>query len=330
MAKRLISLVIILLSPVLLLANNDSTVQLRKQEAAQIIDLPFELLDGEMFTKNVWSRIDTTSINNYPLFFPRNKFPIMGTQGPLGQNGYADADFIVHMEANSYVLWNIILINFLRGDVEVSLPFDPEWVDTPDRGMLLFKLNPFRYGQGRSYNYFTDTVFRNFVHDMDVIGYTVYDPNPVPVMSEIYEYEDSIDWNGNIVYYPPDKVWYEDRDIIAYQIKESWYLDKKARVIRKEINAIAPVVANHDGSGNKLEGEKILFWVDFKSLKPFLKEYHVVVQQTIKGGKKEKDKVEKNVVNLTTYFEGRYFSAEILEEDSLHVKIVESDSLKTE
>lgn len=235
-AKRYTLLFIILLSPVLLQANNSTLLQKRKQEAARQFHIKYDLLDGEMYAKNVWSRIDTSNIENYPLFFPRNKFPIMSIHGGrLGNRGYADANLNVHKEANTYVLWNIILLDFLRGDAEVALPFDPDWIDTKDRGFMVFKLSALWYGLGENYNYFTDSIFRNFVHDMEVIGYKVYNPNPQPIMSLEYEYEDSIDWNGNIVYYPPDNVWYEDKDIIAYQIKESWYLDKKARVLRKKL-----------------------------------------------------------------------------------------------
>ncbi|MBD3635954.1 MAG: hypothetical protein HUJ25_01320 [Crocinitomicaceae bacterium] len=277
---------------------------------APATNLVNHVVSGQVFVKHVWSIIDTADVANHPLFFPHNEYPLIRDE--LRYTGYSKKNLEEHKKVSNYHLWNIILYHFLLNEIEVSLPFDPNWFETQDRGFLLYPLNPEIYGTGTNKSYFTDSVYRSYIHKMEVIGYKDYSSYRVPIQSIQFPGEDSIDVNGNLVYYSRPTYFYEDKDIIAYKIKESWLLDKKTKVKSKKIDAIAPVV-NQRNSYHEIVGQKELFWVNFSSLNEKLKEYFIISE-------KENDK---NIISYSEYFEQRKFVATRYAEDSIQVKLKE-------
>ena len=129
------------------------------------------------------------------------------------------------------------------------------------------------------------------------------------MMSYEYPGEDSVDYDGNTVYYPFPFNWYQDKNIIKFKIKESWEINKNGEVMNKVITSIAPIVYQIDEEGN-IYGERELFWIDFKELKPILKSYYLLL------GRYKRERV----ISYLQFFNQREFYGSVSKEDKFQIK----------
>jgi len=264
------------------------------------------------WTKNVWSTINKSDTSNKELFLPVNENIGFDNASYLGYdsgNNKVRLELIEEQkEAIQFNIWNILNYHFLKGELTIHTPYDPQWQATRDNGFLLFPITAEKYGNSKEGNFSTDLKFQKFIIDSEVICVTDYSTEAVAISSILYPDEDSIDNNGMTLYYPREIFWYVDKDIILLKLKESWTIDETGTILNKAIDAICPVVNQRDQNGNVI-GEKELFWIDYNELTPILENYYIL-----------KGNGSKKVFSYKEYFSERKFNATVIKEDSIHVK----------
>ena len=204
------------------------------------------------WSKRVWRAIDLREKFNHPLYYP------LDDMAP--KDGFIEG-WDWRKNDTRWSLWTIILNSVLCGELTMYSPTDPEWVDWNDGDQLKYPISSAKYGSGSSGTFFTDSVYRKFIKE-GFFGYTDYFSPLVTCVSIQYPGEDSIDVNGEVVYYPREYIWYKSEDIVQYRIKEDWFFDKERSVMDVRIIAICPVVYQKDADGN-ITGMKELFWLYF-------------------------------------------------------------------
>lgn len=274
---------------------------------------PFHDKKKKNWTKDVWSVIELDQKVNAPLFHPYND-KIPGFDYPNQE--IKSALFEVHKGAIKWNLWTIIMRNFFNNKLLLYSPYDPEWENNRDDGFLLYPVSPSEYGTSSEATYETDSTFRENVLNMGLIGQVYYDPYATPLLSWLYPDEDSIIYNPKTgfheaVYPPDDIVLYQDKDIVAYNIKEKWILDENGKVLDKIITAIAPIIIQKDNNGNDV-GERELFWLEYTALVELLTPYYIQLNRY----KREE------IITLGEFFDRREFFASEISRDSIQVKKV--------
>ena len=121
--------------------------------------------------------------------------------------------------------------------------------------------------------FYTDSVFRQFVKE-GYFGATDYTAPLVSIQSQLYAGEDSINANGEVLYYDREYMWYNAEDVIQYRIKEDWFFDNERSVLDVRIIGICPVVYQKDPDGNII-GLKELFWLYFPECRYVLQNFFV-------------------------------------------------------
>ncbi|MFT4602241.1 MAG: hypothetical protein ACI857_002427, partial [Arenicella sp.] len=262
------------------------------------------------WTKTVWSIIDTAASENYSLFFPHNQ-----SQEP----GYSieERDFIKSKLAEQKVsmkenLWNIFRYHFFKSELTLYFATNPDWMDYKDEGQLLFPFTAEKYGGSPTGNYFNDSLFhRNTMYE-ELIGYEVFNPNPENIESIEYPGEDSIDTDGNRVYYANEFNFYNDKDILKYKIREEWKMNEAGEIISKKTKAICPM-ANRYASYKKEFVQKETYWIDLGAIKDILSTYYIQLPNSNSKGKQK-------IYSLEEYFDQRLFKSTIIKEEANHVK----------
>lgn len=216
--------------------------------------IPYEFVREADVTwsKRVWRVIDLREKFNHPLYYPLDDL----------REGEGMDEWIWRKNPTRWSLWTIIRYHIITGDLTLYSPFDPDWVSWDDGDLFKYPYTPDKYGSNPNGNFITDSTFRANVKGMEYLGYEVFNPNPEPVMSIEYPGEDSIDADGNTVYYPNEFVWYTSEDIVQYRLKEDWFFDNERSVLDVRILGICPVVYRKDANGN-INGFKELFWLYF-------------------------------------------------------------------
>lgn len=205
------------------------------------------------WSKRVWRAIDLREKFNHPLYYP------LDDMAP--KDGWYNG-FDWKKNPTRWSLWTIIKYHVFTGDLTPYSPMDPEWVDWADGDLFKYPLTPEKYGLGTpGATFYTDTVYRDFLKE-GYFGATDFSAPLVAIQSQIYAGEDSIDANGNVIYYPREYTWYNSEDIVQYRVKEDWFFDKERSVLDVRIIGICPVVYNRDQDGN-ITGLKELFWLYF-------------------------------------------------------------------
>lgn len=263
----------------------------------------------DLFEKNVWSVIAAADSANQALFFPVND-----DHNRLGFN-YEKYEYDLETlekqkSATQFNLWNILIYHFFKGEVTLHFPYDPDWFVKRDEGFLFYPITAKQYGASAKGTYFTDQKFQQVVKDFELLGYTDRSGWLVAMESTMYPGEDSINSKGEVVYYPREFIWYQDKDIIQYELRESYVFDEAGILVDKNISAIAPMSNTYDRNGN-LIGLKKLFWIDFSQLKPLLANYFILRKTT----------ETKKVLSFKDFLEQEKFTSTIVREDSVYVKL---------
>ncbi|UKN02395.1 hypothetical protein K6119_02530 [Paracrocinitomix mangrovi] len=258
----------------------------------------------KLYAQNVWSDIDSTHNDNSFLFKPSNKKTI----GWSVIKWEMDLDQLEKdIKDQNQNLYTLFLYHVLKNEVALYAPFDPNWVDHKDKGLFKYPINAELYGKSKDGTFFTDNNYKNFVKE-GFLGSTNWGAPLVAMQSIAKPGNDSINAKGDVVYYPREYNYYSDRDIIKYRIREEWMTNEAGEVVKKQIKAIAPVMNNYDMNG-KLMGERILFWINYEDIAPFLDNYYT------KTEKNEK----KKVISYKDYFDDNLYHSTIVEKDSLHL-----------
>ena len=260
------------------------------------------------WTKQVWSIIDVNDPVNNHIFRPYNDYFIGINPDTEDFNFNVLKEQKPNMKEN---LWNIIQYHFHTNEIKMFLPYNPDWAITKDHGHLLFEMSSERYGLTPNQNIETDSLFRENLKMFQVLGEEIFDPY-VTAFTNVDGY-DSVrtDENGSIVtVYPPNEfIWYQDKDIVQYKIKESWVINEQGVILRKTIDAIAPVKNDLDENGVIID-KRELFWIDFEELGNILGGYYIY----------DENDLTKKVYSFKDYFDHRKFSSTVVAQDSLHVR----------
>lgn len=261
--------------------------------------------NNKKFVQNVWSEISKELEINEPFFYPYNEY---GVGFNVETYDYEEKLFVEQSNSIKTNLFNIIFKHILFGDLIPYFPYDPNWYDTKDKGFFYYPLIEKPKNSKSNLNYFNDSVFREKIRSSGFLGYKEY-RSYVAIQSVSWPGEDSIDANGNVVYYEMPYVWYVDKNIIGYQLREELILNQEGHTLSRKIKAIAPIVINPEYSG-KSEGKSLLFWINFEEFEPILKKYFVITSSA------EKQKIK----SFKQIFDERIFIATTVEHDSTYVR----------
>ncbi len=231
--------------------------------------IPYEFVREADVTwsKRVWRIIDLREKFNHPLYYPLDDL----------RPGEEPGEMVWRKNITRWSLWTIIRYHIMNGDLTLYSPFDPDWFEWDDGDLFKYPITPDKYGSSPSGTFITDSVFREEIKNLEYMGAPKNDI-PVAIKSELYPDEDSIDINGDVVYYPAEYDWYTSKDIIQYKIKEDWFFDNERSVLDVRILGICPVVYKRDQNGN-VTGFKELFWLYFPECRYVFQNFFVQSRQ---------------------------------------------------
>ena len=268
-----------------------------------------EVQKKKTWTKSVWSIISNTDSLNNILFEPFNDDFRPGWE--VDKWDFNVETFEKQKEAINFNLWTIIKYHFMKGELNLYSPFNPEWVDDRDEGFLIYPLSAELYGENKGGSYETDAKFKTFMKE-GFLGRTDYEAPLVAIHSRMNPGKDSLNDKGEILYYNREYSWFGEKDIIRYKVKEEWEIDELGNVLNKSITSIAPGLYYKDQNG-KIIYEFDLFWIDYEQLSVYLKKYYALIIM---------DNKEK-VISYDKYFSDRPYAAEIIRQDTTFVKAKE-------
>jgi hypothetical protein len=246
-----------------------------------------------VWSKRVYSRIDSREKINHNLFFPHDFISSEYNIMDLMKN---QDDPNWERNAERYSLWTLIRLHVINGDLPVFAPSSDETPEIEDGYSFKYEIlsnmeDPF----------FKDVNYRNKISNL--IGFTsapkveeyyYYDsineeksqPQRVVKTGNFEDYLSNPDYSQLKLLYSqnPEKVkswwdatpegeemkgdgssyWVTSKCIVGYNIKEDWFFDKQRSVLDRRIIAIAPVVKfgvdlDDDGNSTGERGDLLLY-----------------------------------------------------------------------
>jgi hypothetical protein len=166
-------------------------------------------------------------------------------------------------------LWTLIHPKLIKGELTLYSPYDPNMLGLSgyDDGELRYPVK----GENPDDNFLNSENLRNNM--AYYLGW--FGPmGDVPLVDEFGEPVIVTLDDGTMEYqYPaPDFDWFRDSDLIKYKIRVRIVLNKNGKEKKRIIEAIAPMTFDLDRDKGEIIGERELLWIDYKELKPMLKE----------------------------------------------------------
>jgi len=257
------------------------------------------------FVQSIWTVIKIDYEANKALFYPHNEYMVGYDQET---RDFENKLLEEHSKAYKTNLYNIVFKHILRGELTVYYASDPMWYDTKDKGYLHFPINAENFSFEKKKAYANDSILKYHLKKDQILGTLDYSYAPVPLESIEFPGEDSMR-KGIVVYYERECVWYTDKDILAYQLREELVMDENGQLVNRRIKAIAPMVNAIDFSTGEIYGTKELFWIDFEELNLILKNYYVLLDGVY----------ERKVKSFSQIFKERIFISNVIEQDSSFV-----------
>lgn len=268
--------------PVNVLPNGviDGVVLKEEVPVRQAIQPEFVREADLVWSKRVFSRIDSREKINHEIFFPFDNFdgdPLGGSlYNPANRSEIDDSRW--NKDQQRWSLWTIILRHIMLGDLTVYQVSSPDYTTLEDGYSLRYPI-----AKVDKDDYFTSGTYRGKVNKVVSsrakgaefqIEQTAVGGGKVPIMKTtqtLQEYIDSLKSDQNLADQNKDiidmyiaepqtlqRYWdngdegfniaYDDivsyvgsSHIIAYNIKEDWFFDKERSMLDRRIIAIAPV-----------------------------------------------------------------------------------------
>lgn len=207
------------------------------------------------WAKRVWRVIDLREKFNHPLYYPLDDIREGNTAGST----------VWLRNPTRWSLWTIIRYHILTGDLTLYSDTDPDWFQWQDGDLFKYPITQDKYGTPglTGANALTDPIFMDYLKNNGYFGVTDRSGGLVAIESIQYPGDDSLDADGNVVYYEREYKWFLSQDIIQYQLKEDWFFDKERSVLDVRIIGIAPVCYRIDEATGNVIGLQNLFWLYF-------------------------------------------------------------------
>lgn len=259
-------------------------------------------VDGDKkLYKNVWTSIDRDDEMNHPIFYPFERWDENGMNYIFTDSEAMQNSIDTYFNLYPRYLYRIIFYHFVKGQLEIYFPYNPNDITMKDEGFCSYSASPKALGFNGHETFLTHTEYQEQIKDAGLLGY--YDENPYPV-AIVDEYgHDSLDYSGNVVYYPPEFFWYMGQQIKSFTLKEKIEVNQDGKELNRTIDAIAPVV--YVLKNGEIIGTKEAFWVKYKDLKPIISIYYVLLPNEQK----------KRIISIADFFDQRKFKGEIIRED---------------
>ena len=256
----------------------DGVVLLEEVPVRSKVEYEYVRASDYVWSKRVFSRIDSRELINHPIFFPIDSYsdnydPLNPrstvSSGTVQVSNQSDENWL--RNSNRWSLWTIIRQHVMVGDLTVYRPSSPLYPDVEDGYSLKYPI--------KKANYTTDPGFRAEINgflaltgEETPINFDVPDGSGGSISTTLVKVpgvklSDFVKQPGNDVMLaryndnsaalqtlwdktldnqevlePGRSKWIASNSIIAYYIKEDWYFDKERSVLDKRIIAIAPVM----------------------------------------------------------------------------------------
>ncbi|MGV6861442.1 MAG: hypothetical protein ACWA41_06705 [Putridiphycobacter sp.] len=220
--------------------------------------------------KRVISVLSIDNAENAALFKPWNKYFFSLN---LRDKNYNFKKYILQTNLN-WNLYTLMTYYIIAGRLTLYVETDFENPLNKDTlGFLSYPILAEKYGTTKKGNLTEDSTLRMAILNQELIGEWDKMP-PIKILSKVNPKQDSLDENGDKVYYHKGYYLHTDKMVVGYKLSEVHNYSKKNELESIEIKAIAPVFKTIHDITYEIS-YPTPFWIDFKSFSKILK--HAVI-----------------------------------------------------